>query len=173
MRCLRWRISGGLLFSCGGRNPPYSHVRSEEAQARKSPGKMKGETKNLLTIVLTIAATGLAVIGVVVTLHVSVISQVANVQEGLAEVRERLARIETRLEDTLIKSTSISASRSCVQDIALASLKSAVNAADSGHGVREAPFGRLRGVRWLCHSSLHGACHAASSFLASPPLASL
>lgn len=62
---------------------------------------MKGETKNLLTIVLTIAATGLAVIGVVVTLHVSVISQVNNLQasvhDDLANIRERLARIETRL----------------------------------------------------------------------------
>ena len=44
------------------------------------------------------------------------------------------------------------------------------------HGVlrrrgREAPFGRHRGARWLRHSSLRGAYHAASSFLASAPLA--
>ena len=52
----------------------------------------------------------------------------------------------------------------------IVSLKSAENTADS-HCGRDAPFGRLRGARWLCHSSLCGAYHIASSFLASAPLA--
>ena len=40
-----------------------------------------------------------------------------------------------------------------------------------GHLGRDVPFGRLRGARWPRHSSLCGACHTASSFLASAPLA--
>ncbi len=78
----------------------------------------------------------------------------------------------SRTMDTLINSTSISASRSCVNNVMMASLKSAVNDADSGHDGREAPFGRLREAFWLCHSSLCGAATLlASSFLARTLLA--
>ena len=73
-------------------------------------------------------------------------------------------------KDTLIKSTSISASLSRVKDDMLASSESAKNTADSGRLGREAPFGRQTETRWLCHSSLCGAYHIASSFLASAPL---
>ena len=69
-----------------------------------------------------------------------------------------------------IKSTSTGAPRSCVNDIMITSSESAGNAANSGHHMREAPFGRLRGARWPRHSSLCGACHTASSFLAGAPL---
>ena len=75
-----------------------------------------------------------------------------------------------RLWDTLIKSTSLSTSLSHAKDIMIPSLKSAENTADLGRRGREVPFGRLRGARWLCHSSLLGAYQAASSFLASAPL---
>lgn len=70
---------------------------TEDMRVRAQGATMKPETKNLLAILGTIAATGLAVTGVVVALHVSVILQVSNVQEDIADVRERLARIETRL----------------------------------------------------------------------------
>ena len=73
--------------------------------------------------------------------------------------------------DTLIKTTSLSASLLHGKDVMPASLKSAENIVDSCRWGRDAPFGRLRGARWLCHSSLRGTCHAASSFLASAPLA--
>ena len=73
-------------------------------------------------------------------------------------------------KDTLIKTASLSASRSCIKDIIVTPLKLAESAADSGQCGREAPFGRLREVRWQRHSSLCGACHIASSFLASVPL---
>jgi len=69
--------------------------------------------------------------------------------------------------DALIKSTSISASLS---DDMLASSESAKNTADSRRLDREAPFGRQTETCWLCHSSLCGAYHIASSFLASAPL---
>ena len=72
--------------------------------------------------------------------------------------------------DALIKSTSISASLSRVQNDMLASLKSAENMADSGRRGRDAPFGRPPGTRWLRHSSLCGTCRIASSFLASASL---
>ena len=75
-----------------------------------------------------------------------------------------------QVTDTLTKSTLISASRSRVKDIIIAPLKIAGNTPDSGRRGREAPFGRQRGARWLRHSSLCGACHIASSFLASAPL---
>ncbi len=73
-------------------------------------------------------------------------------------------------KDALIKSTSISASLSCVKNDMTASLKPSKNTADSGRLGCEAPFGRQTSARWLCHSSLCGACRIASSFLASARL---
>ncbi len=64
--------------------------------------------------------------------------------------------------NTLIKSVSTSASRARVRDLATMSLKPAENAANSGQGGREAPFGRLREAPCLCHSSLCGTCRTAS-----------
>ncbi len=94
---------------------------------RAQDATMKPETKNLLAILGTIAATGLAVIGVVVALHVSVILQVSNVQEDIADVRERLARIETRLA----MSASTDSTSAPVQPGALTSALSNVPASRS------------------------------------------
>ncbi len=70
--------------------------------------------------------------------------------------RERVAKAGRILKDTLIKSTSLSASRLPVKVVMLVSMKSAEKIVDSGRWGRDAPFGRLRGARWLCHSSLCG-----------------
>ena len=70
--------------------------------------------------------------------------------------RKRISRVYY-FKDTLINSTSISASCSCVKDSMIASSESAKNTVDSAHCGHEAPFGRPREARWLCHSSLCGA----------------
>ena len=54
--------------------------------------------------------------------------------------------VAASLRDTLIKTTSLSASLACTKDIMFASLKSTENAAASDHGVRDAPSVRLRGL---------------------------
>jgi len=75
------------------------------------------------------------------------------------------------IKDIPIETTSPGTLLSCVKDVMIPSSESAGNTADSGRRGRDAPFGRLRGARWLRHFSLCGACHTASSFLAGAPLA--
>ncbi len=92
-----------------------------------------------------------------------------NFLPGAKDALRKTAR--RTLKDTLIKAASLSASLLPAKTVMPESLKSAENTVDSGRWGRDAPFGRLRAARWLCHSSLCGACHIASSFLASAPLA--
>ena len=88
--------------------------------------------------------------------------------------RAEEAQAAKQFEDTLIKAASLSTSLLPAKTVMPGSLKSAENTVDSVRCVRDAPFGRLRGARWLCHSSLCGAATLlASSFLASAPLACL